>query len=65
MNDYFEWCKEDGGEPEKPYTGRFNVRLTPSFHSQVVVAAKKAGLSLNSFVEKSLHDEINSMQLVF
>ncbi len=65
VDDYLEWCKEDGVEPEKPYSEKFNVRLSPLFHSQVAVAAKKVGLSLNSFVEKSLHDEINSMQLAF
>ena len=65
VDDYLEWCKEDGVEPEKPYSGKFNVRLSPLFHSQVAVAAKKLGLSLNGFVEKLLHDEINSMQLPF
>ncbi len=65
VDDYLEWCREDGVEPEKPYSGRFNVRISPLFHSQVAIAAKKAGVSLNSFVEKSLQDEINSMQLAY
>ena len=63
VDDYLEWCKEDGIEPEKPYSGKFNVRLTPLFHSQVAVAAKKLDMSLNSFVEKSLKDEITAMQI--
>lgn len=63
IDDYLECCKEDGVEPEKPYSGKFNVRLSPFFHSQVAIAAKKLNLSLNSFVEKSLRDEINAMQL--
>lgn len=65
VDDYLAWCEEDGVAPEKPYSGKFNVRLTPLFHSQVAVAARKAGLSLNGFVEKSLHDEINAMQLAY
>ena len=65
VDDYLEWCKEDGVEPEKPYSGKFNVRLSPLFHSQVAIAAKKLDMSLNSFVEKSLKDEINSMQLAY
>lgn len=65
VDDYLEWCKQDGIEPEKTYSGKFNVRISPLFHSQVAVAAKKVVMSLNSFVEKSLHDEINSMQLAF
>ena len=63
VDDYLEWCKEDGIEPEKPYSGKFNVRLSPLFHSQVAIAAKKLNMSLNSFVEKSLLDELNSMQM--
>lgn len=63
VDDYLEWCKEDGFELEKPYSGKFNVRLTPLFHSQVALAARKMNMSLNSFVEKSLHDEIAAMKL--
>ena len=65
VDDYLSWCAEDGVEPEKPYSGKFNVRLTPLFHSQVAIAAKKMNMSLNSFVEKSLHDEISAMQLAY
>ena len=64
VDDYLEWCKEDGIEPEKPYSGKFNVRLTPLFHSQVAIAAKKLDISLNSFVEKSLKDEIETIQSI-
>lgn len=65
VDDYLEWCREDGIEPEKPYSGRFNVRLTPLFHGKVAAAARKLGLSLNAFVEKSLSDEMANMQLAF
>ena len=65
VDDYLEWCKEDGIEPEKPYSGKFNVRLTPLLHSQVAIAAKKMNMSLNSFVEKSLQDEISAMQSAY
>ena len=63
VDDYLEWCRQDGIEPEKPYLGKFNVRLTPLFHSQVALAARKMNMSLNSFVEKSLHDEIVAIKL--
>jgi predicted HicB family RNase H-like nuclease len=58
IDDYITWCKEDGVEPEKPYSGRFNVRLSPDLHRQIAVIAKKKRLSLNSFVEKAITDEI-------
>jgi predicted HicB family RNase H-like nuclease len=58
IDDYLAWCKEDGVEPEKPYSGRFNVRLSPDLHRQIAVIAKKKRISLNSFVEKAITDEI-------
>jgi predicted HicB family RNase H-like nuclease len=58
INDYIAWCKEDGVEPEKPYSGKFNIRLSPELHRQAAVLAKKKRVSLNSFVEKAITDEI-------
>ena len=63
VDDYLEWCKEDGVEPEKPYSGRFNVRFTPELHQQAAVGAKILGISLNSFVEKSVRDELKVMSV--
>jgi predicted HicB family RNase H-like nuclease len=58
INDYLAWCKEDGVEPEKPYSGKFNVRLSPELHQQIAILAKKRRVSLNSLVEKALSDEV-------
>jgi len=58
INDYISWCKEEGVEPEKPYSGKFNVRLSPELHRQIVILAKKKHISLNSLVEKAITDEI-------
>lgn len=61
VDDYLAWCKEDGVEPEKPYSGKFIVRLAPTLHQRIAIVAKKMNMSLNSFVEKSLQDELNSV----
>ena len=53
VDDYLEWCKEDGIEPEKPYSGRFNVRIYPQLHQRAAVGAKMLGMSLNSFLIKN------------
>ena len=58
INDYISWCKEEGVEPEKPYSGKFNVRLSPELHRRIAVLSKKMHISLNSFVEKAITDEI-------
>ena len=62
VEDYLEWCKKDGVEPEKPYSGKFNVRFDPAIHQRAAIAAKKQGISLNRFVEKSVEDELMLLQ---
>ena len=59
IEDYIEWCQQDGINPEKPYSGKFNLRLSPELHKEVAVTARKLKISINSFVEKAIHDEIN------
>ncbi|MDC7125938.1 MAG: type II toxin-antitoxin system HicB family antitoxin [Spirochaetales bacterium] len=59
IDDYLEWCEEEGVSPEKPYSGKFNLRLSPSLHREVAITAKRMNLSINRFVEKAIEDEIN------
>ena len=58
INDYISWCEEEGVEPEKPYSGKFNVRLSPELHRQIAILAKRRKISLNNFVEKAITNEI-------
>ena len=58
IEDYLAWCKEEGAEPEKPYSGRFNVRLPPELHKESAITARKLKLSINRFVEKAITDEL-------
>lgn len=58
VDDYIKWCREDGITPEKPYSGRFNLRFKPELHQRAALAAKSMGISLNSFVEKAVIDEL-------
>ena len=62
IDDYIAWCTEEGVLPEKPYSGRFNIRLSPELHRQIAIIAKKKKVSLNTFVEKALIDEISLLR---
>jgi predicted HicB family RNase H-like nuclease len=62
IDDYLVWCREEGVEPEKPYSGRFNVRLPPELHKELAIKAKRLKISINSFVEKAITDEIAAMR---
>ena len=56
IDEYLEDCEAMNKEPDKPYSGKFNLRLSPELHRQVAIKAEKEGLSLNAFVENTLTD---------
>lgn len=50
IEDYLDFCLSRGEEPEKPFSGKFNLRLPTSLHREAVIAASKEGKSLNSWL---------------
>ena len=51
---YLADCKSNGSEPEKPFKGSFNVRVSPSLHQKAALLAKEAKVSLNNFVAEAI-----------
>ena len=51
---YLDMCRENGIEPLKQYSGRFNVRLEPEVHAAAVVAAAADDKSLNEWVAEKI-----------
>ena len=51
VDDYLAYCKEEGIEPDKSYTGILNVRLTPAIHRQIAMLAIQEGISINAFIK--------------
>lgn len=59
VEDYLAFCLERGEEPDKPFTGRFTVRLSPDQHKKVIMAAEKAGKNVESWVTETLARAMN------
>ena len=51
---FLEMCEEDGVEPRKQFSGKFNVRLPPELHASIAAAAAADGKSLNQWVTDEL-----------
>lgn len=51
---YLKGCKKKGIEPKRPYSGKFVVRLNPTLHREIAVAADRQGESINKWVERAL-----------
>ena len=49
-----EACQAKGIEPSRPYSGRFNVRLSPDEHARVAAAAAATGKSMNAWIAEAL-----------
>ncbi len=56
INTYLKFCAKKGKEPDKPFSGKFIVRVTPEQHRKIFIAAKKTGQSLNKWVAHVLED---------
>ncbi|WP_185268914.1 type II toxin-antitoxin system HicB family antitoxin [Halopseudomonas xiamenensis] len=54
---FLEMCAEGGIEPTKAFSGKFNVRVPPELHADLVVAATAEGKSLNQWVVEALGRE--------
>ena len=51
---YLEMCQQDGVSPQKPFSGRFNVRLSPEVHRQIAERAALQNVSLNQWVAEAV-----------
>jgi len=57
---FLDMCREDGVEPYKAFSGKFNVRIEPELHADIVVTAKSKGESLNQFVAETLEHAVHT-----
>ncbi len=44
IDDYIAWCAKRNKEPEKPYSGKFNLRMSPELYAKVAASAAQEGL---------------------
>lgn len=56
---YIEHCSKTGKSANKPYSGSFNVRITPELHRSASQYARKNDMSLNEFVGKAIQTAID------
>jgi predicted HicB family RNase H-like nuclease len=54
VDDYLEFCEERGESPEKPYSGRFLLRMDPALHRHLAYMAEELKVSINTLVEDAL-----------
>lgn len=60
VDDYLETCAALGKEPQKSFTGAFNVRIDPADHRAAAVLAACDGSSLNAIVAEAVHQYVTA-----
>lgn len=54
VDDYLKHCADTGKEPNKPYSGKFMLRIDPSLHARLAAKALANGKSLNQYAAEVL-----------
>ncbi|MCH8121721.1 MAG: type II toxin-antitoxin system HicB family antitoxin [Bacteroidetes bacterium] len=58
IDDYLEFCKERGEDPDRPFSGRLILRLPKDLHRNAFLRAKEAGVSLNNWITSRLNESV-------
>ena len=57
VNEYLAFCSERGKAPEKPFSGKFALRISPEEHRVVSAAAQSSGLSINAWITHAIQQK--------
>jgi predicted HicB family RNase H-like nuclease len=59
VDDYLSFCRERGEAPNKPFTGKFVVRISPELHRKIYLSAKYSNESINAWMNEKLDRVVN------
>jgi predicted HicB family RNase H-like nuclease len=54
VDDYLDFCSSRGEAADKPYSGRFLLRVDPTLHRRLVELSADEGESLNNWIASRL-----------
>ena len=50
IDDYLTFCAQRGEPPDRPYSGKIALRVSPEAHRRAAALAQAAGMSLNQWI---------------
>ena len=56
VDDYLKTCQKLKREPQKPYSGKILLRISPEVHARVAIKAETLGKSLNAWLAEILEE---------
>ena len=62
IDDYLAMCAERGEEPDRPFSGKVPLRISPEVHRAASMAAKADGKSLNAWLANTIEERVRAAQ---
>jgi predicted HicB family RNase H-like nuclease len=54
IDTYLEVCREDGRPADRPFSGRFLVRMQPDLHRKAALQAAAEGVSISQWISRRI-----------
>lgn len=64
VDEYIETCSIVGKDPEKHFSGCFNVRINPEIHRMLEIAAETYKTNLNNYVKLCITEKLKNDNLL-
>ena len=59
IDDYLAMCAERGEEPDRPFSGKVPLRISPEVHRAASMAAAADGKSLNAWLADTIEERVH------
>ena len=58
VDEYLAFCREEGRQPEKPFSGKLLLRTSPELHRRVALEAARHRVSMNAYIQELLEKAV-------
>ena len=62
IDEYLDYCHNNGIKPRKSYNGVLNIRIPANTHAKIAMLAVRTGTSINAIIKESIEKEIATLQ---
>ena len=61
VEDYLAFCASRGEEPERPFSGKLMLRMSPQLHRSITIRAAEQKISVNKWMVRQLQDAVSQV----
>jgi len=62
VDDYIVMCRDIGKNPDRPYSGTFNVRIGPDLHKEAAMLAMRTNQSINAVIKEAVISHLQGLK---